>query len=123
MNWTERVSKIANGAKVLADWLGHGGSPVEKELAQSRANVCLTCPKNVKDWPFLESVAEAIKQQVALKNHLQLRVSGEKQLHACQICSCVIKLKVHVPIEMIKPDENERELYPDYCWLIIESKP
>jgi hypothetical protein len=123
MNWTERVSQIANGAKVLSGWLGSGGIPVDKELAQSRAKICLTCPKNVKDWQFLESVAGAIKQQVALKNHLLLRVAGEKQLHTCQVCSCVIKLKVHVPIEMIKPDENERQKFPAFCWLITETKP
>jgi hypothetical protein len=118
MNWTERVSQIVNGAKVLGDWIGHGGIPVEKEVAQARADICLKCPMNVRDWPLLESVAAAIKKQIGLKNHLQLRVTGEKGLHFCASCGCVNKLKIWLPLENILPEPDERVKFDPNCWLL-----
>ena len=118
MNWTERVSQIANGAKVLADWLGHGGITVDKEVAQSRADICLKCPKHVKDWPILESAADAIKRQIEIKNHLDLHVRGEKSLHFCAGCGCVCRLKIWLPLENILPEPEERAKFDPNCWLL-----
>ena len=118
MNWTERASQIVNGAKVLADWIGHGGIPVEKEVAQSRADICLRCPKHVKDWALLESAADAIKRQIEVKNHLDLHVRGEKSLHFCAGCGCVCRLKIWLPLENILPEPEERAKFDPNCWLL-----
>lgn len=121
MNLTERASQIVNGAKVLVDWIGHGGVTVDTEIAQFRADICLKCPMNVRDWPFLESVATAIKKQIGLKNHLQLRVTGEKGLHFCSGCGCVNKLKIWLPLEKILPEPEERGNFDERCWLLTEK--
>lgn len=122
MNFFERASQLISGAKTLTDWLGAGGMPVGNELAQSRADVCLKCPMNVKDWDMIESIADAIKKQVELKNHLNLRVDGEKSLHICSACGCVMRLKVHVPLRLCLPEANERDKYHPSCWILSESK-
>lgn len=118
MSLFNRASQIMNGAKVLGDWLGHGGVTVDKETAQSRADICLKCPMNVRDWSFLESVAATIKKQIGLKNHLQLRVTGEKGLHFCFGCGCVNKLKIWLPLEKILPEPDERAKFDSNCWLL-----
>lgn len=118
----EKAKQITNGAQILRDWIGDGGHVVDRELAQHRADICLECPKHSSGWGLLEMAADAIKQQVEIKNHLQIRVEREKQLHVCEICGCAMRLKVHLPIGRISLQDDEKALYPSTCWLLQESK-
>lgn len=118
----EKARRLTNGAQILADWIGDGGHVVDRELAQKRADICLTCPKHRVGWGLAEMAASVIKQQVELKNHLQIRVDGEKKLHVCEICGCAMALKIHLPIGRIRLQDEEKRLYPDTCWLLQESK-
>jgi hypothetical protein len=76
-------------------------------------------------WSFVGSVASAIKKQVELKNKLNMRVLGEKQLLKCQGCGCVLRLKVFVPIETLSQhlDENDLKEFDPRCWVTAEMKP
>lgn len=118
MNLLERVNQITNGAKVLTDWLGQGGITVATEVAQDRADICLKCPKHVKDWPVLEHAADAVRHQVELKNHLKLHVHGEKSLHFCAGCGCVLRLKIWLPLNLILPEPEEKAKFDPNCWLL-----
>ena len=104
-----------------AAWVGAGGHPVPKHHAQFRADICVQCPMN-KEKPIYEMLAAPVallaKRQIALKNKMNLRVDGEKSLHVCDACDCILKLKVWVPIEFI--DANH-EFHPS-CWIPIENK-
>jgi hypothetical protein len=117
MTFFQRASQYANGVRILTDWLGQNGTPVDKELAQKRADICLTCPFNSQGWVWPEKVADAISEHVALKNTLDMRVNGEKSLHTCSKCQCALRLKIHVPISVIRahPDPNVTDL-PAFCW-------
>jgi len=121
MSIAEKARQYRNGIDVLKDWLGDGANPVEKELAQTRANTCLQCLSHTTHYQFTETIANAVRIQIGLKNKLQLRVDGEKQLHTCSVCGCAMRLKVHVPIEHIALDADERKDYPECCWLLKES--
>lgn len=114
-------TQVSDAEQVLSDWLGAGGIPVEPALAQRRADVCLKCPKHTQNWRPTESVAAAIKLQMELKNKLQMRVKGEKSLHTCSVCGCAMRLKVHVPIEHVALDPEERSEYWNECWLLKEE--
>lgn len=122
MSFLDSVTNYSNGVGILREWLGHGATPVEQELAQSRADVCIECPLNKSGFMPTEAMAAAIKRQVELKSHLKLRVTGEKKLHACESCSCALKLKVWIPIDLITPDEELRARLHPLCWLLSESK-
>jgi len=102
----------------LTDWLGSGGRPVDKDLAQSRADICLKCPENKPDSELTVAIALGIKAVLELKNRMNLRVKGEKSLHQCSVCTCALRLKVWAPIEVIRKhmDADELSKYPDYCW-------
>ncbi len=120
------LAKHARAAKAFfaakQAWLGAGGEPVPLPQAQSRANVCLTCPKNQPKplWQFLAVPALAILQrQLAMRGHLGLAVQGEQNLHVCGGCLCVLKTKVHVPLEHVKATTPLGELDVN-CWIRSE---
>lgn len=122
MRLVDRALQMVNGARILADWIGDGGHVVGQEDAQRRADVCLKCPKHSTNYSFAEPVADTIKSQLELKKHLEFRVRGEKSLHVCSVCGCVLRLKVWLPWERIKLDEDEKPNYPASCWLLTEHQ-
>ena len=68
------------------------------------------------------SVVLLVRRQIELKNQMQLRVDGEKSLHICEPCGCVLKLKVHVPISFVKETTDREGLHAD-CWILKEWPP
>lgn len=109
---------------VRKSWLGDGGKPVVPELAQKRADVCLKCPNN-QEKPIFElfagPVAKLVIRQLKLKDEMRLRVRQEDCLHVCSVCGCILKLKIHVPLQSILESGNLDGL-PSFCWQITESK-
>lgn len=107
-----------------ASWLGDGGQPVPQMQANARAAVCLECPKN-KAHPIYEiltmpAVSE-VEHQLKLRDDMGLRVKGEENLHVCESCWCILKLKCHVPLHHIL-GTTDLKVLPDNCWILDESK-
>ncbi len=125
---------VADGARILVEWFGDGAVPVPISLAQARANVCLRggpdgkrCPKNKEGHHWLNLTADAVRaiaEQMQQKDAMKLRVAGEDGLFACAVCRCPLKLKVHVPLATIleHTDEETRNDFPAYCWLVTERQ-
>lgn len=104
-------------AQAYLGWLGEGGKPVSRELAQARADICLSCPLNQKlETALHRTVTAAIKTQIELKNQMKLSVEGEEKLHICAGCDCVLKLKIHVPMSFVKATTDREEL-AEQCWI------
>jgi len=128
MNVFEEILADANGALLLADWLGDGGAPVEPFKAEFRAQHCLSgdngkpCPHNREpgwwDRHTKDPVAQWMRKQLELKNRMSLRLSGENELGICDVCGCCLKLLVWSPIERIREhtDAKEIEKLPNWCW-------
>lgn len=111
----------------MIQWLKEGNQAVPKELAESRAAVCVTCPKNDKgDWMsfFTVPVAGAFRRALESKNAMNLATSHDADLHVCQACSCVLKLKVWTPFDLFFPKmdaESKLDLW-EKCWINEEAK-
>jgi hypothetical protein len=105
-------------------WLGDGGQPVSYDQAQARANVCLQCPMN-EEMGLYEGLAkheaDKLKKQIELKNSMALRVDGEKRLHICKACLCVLRLKVWAQMKHIK-DTTDIDKLDEKCWIRDEMK-
>lgn len=118
---------LAGGASLLKDWLGAGGKTVGQEQAQSRANVCIECPKNTAGnflvSKITKAVADAVHAQLRLKHQMQLSVEGEEKLQTCSICLCQTNLKVWVPPQVIKEHTSNKLLaeFPGNCWIPKET--
>lgn len=121
MNLIERAKQYAEGAAVIADWLGAGGDTVEPDQAQRRANICLTCPLNRVEGIVAPVIAEEIRRQLEIKHKLNLHVGGETGLKGCAACGCETRLKIWVPLDRIKPEGDEIEKFDEHCWLRTEE--
>lgn len=116
MNLWERAKAIPHGLKVLSEWIGDGGDVVPQDVAQDRASICIKCPKNEARWMPSDTVAAAIKKHLEVKNKLELRVVGEKNLGTCSVCTCVIRLLIWEPQDRVKAQLQPDEIYPNFCW-------
>ncbi len=127
-----RIGNLSDGAHILTRWLGSGATPVDGDVAQKRADVCLTvesgarCKFNEPGFSPVERIAEIIKAQVEKKNELKLEVKGEENLHTCQICWCQLPTKIWTPIDQILSGtppamiEKFRREQPK-CWIVTEA--
>jgi hypothetical protein len=123
-------SRIVAGIKTLLDWLGSGGQPVAKELAEKRALVCATCPQNGRgDWTrwFTVPASQKIKKQLEIRNDLKLATSQDGKLGVCEACLCPLHLKTWAPLEHILKEMDEAtkaKLNQENprCWILSESE-
>jgi len=73
-----------------------------------------------------ESVAEMVRKQLEIRSLMSIRTSLDSRLYVCGRtpqfpgCGCQLKLKVHVPLNLI-PDEPEK--FPPHCWQRLERIP
>ena len=123
----ESVSKAVAGARILYEWFGEGGVPVEQSLAQKRADCCISCPKNDPNRSHLSSLSEAAHKQLEHRAELKMAVTGEDKLGVCLVCHCPMKLKVHTPIDLIgKYTDNatmeKLDKIPTPCWVRDEIR-
>src|ERR1035437_1925879 len=122
-----RAKELVAGARTLVEWIDSGAPPVDRDLAQSRALICSTCPKNEKgDWThwFTTPAAELIRRQVQKAADRSISTVYDEKLHLCVACHCPLKLKVHVPIDWIakrlSPDQIAKLKEAPNCWILSE---
>lgn len=122
-----RVRSVAAGIGILIDWLGDGGESVDLPVADARAKVCVGCPLNQpKDFLafFTDPVAQKIRQQISIKNEMELKTQYDDKLNVCTGCGCSLDLKVWTPIQHIArhtSDEVKAKL-DARCWVLKELK-
>lgn len=122
----ERAGKTAAGVRLVVDWLGTGLQPVTKELAEKRAAICATCPKNQTGdlWQRLEAVAaENLRRLISIKGDMELATSQDAALKTCVACDCWTPLKVWVPLPHILKNTKEsvKEQLDQRCWIRHET--
>lgn len=113
---------------VLKSWLGDGGTPVSKPLAEDRAKVCEICNLNVspKWWEatVVDPVAVAIRVALGVKEGMSLSLPNDDKLNMCKACGCCNQLHAWTPLQHIightSPETMEK--FPDHCWIKTESK-
>ena len=118
------VRKMAAGAALLMEWESEGAVHVDQEVANSRAAVCVKCPKNERGKNltdiFTQPVAAQIKKKMERKEQMNLRTPDDDKLAVCSACLCPLATKVWFPGELIikrlKPDQRA-ELH-ESCWIL-----
>ena len=96
-----------------------------QELAEKRADTCVSCPKNVMgdltSW-FTVPAAELIKKQLEARHQAKIFTTKDPLLGVCQACACPLPLKVHAPIEIVRDKmrpEDKAALW-EKCWIALE---
>lgn len=123
----EKLKNSAAGLRVMREWWGDGGLPVEQEKAESRAAICETCPNNIKTgwWGKLtKPIASKIKEHMQVKSKLEISVPSEDKLGICSACDCPLVLKVHSPIAYIAENTTPEvlEKLAPQCWILAETQ-
>lgn len=114
------IKRAAQGSAVVLDWLTSGGAPVAQDLANKRAATCVACPKNVAGSWFTMAAADIIKSAIEARKDLKLETPSDAALKSCDVCKCLLRLKVWCPLSHIlnhtKP-EVMAEFPRENCWI------
>lgn len=118
----KQIDAAVAGPKSMVEWLESGAQAVPNEQAAARALVCLDCPSHEKgDWTrfFTTAASEAIRTELNKRNDWKLSTPSDPDLEICGVCLCPMRLKVHMPIEIIRKrltDQIKSELH-EKCWI------
>lgn len=123
----ESVSKAVTGARILYEWFGEGGKPVEQALAQRRADCCVACPKNSTDRTWLSGLSEVAHEHLEHRSSIGMKVDREDLLGVCTVCACPMKLKIHTPIHLVAKHTTgttmaDLDNIPTACWVRDEVR-
>lgn len=113
------LKRAAQGTAVVIDWLTSGGNPVSQELANKRASVCVTCPMNVDGAWYTTAPAELIRKTLEARKDLKLETPHDAALKSCNVCRCLMRLKVWTPLEFILSKTKPEVIaeFPNFCWI------
>lgn len=118
------IKKAAQGTAVALDWIQSGGDPVPQDLAERRAEVCASCPRNVPGSWYTEAPAELLKAAIkgwqTLKgSNFSFETKQGDRVKSCDVCKCLMRLKVFCPLPHVlsrTPPEILAE-FPPNCWI------
>lgn len=121
------VKKIWAGIRTISEWIDAGAPAVPPDKSAQRAATCIACPKHgagdFSSW-FAKPAAEGIKRLVERAKALNLSTPHDDRLNVCSECLCPMRLKVHMPIEIIRNGTNEETLaalrQAPACWIVKE---
>jgi hypothetical protein len=113
------ISQITNFTRTLSTVITRSlkGEKLYAEDALANAAICVGCPKNRKEYcsscTGLESVARALLRQTQT-------TPLDNVLGACEVCGCMLRVKVHYSPETIREATHPETLkkYPDHCWIV-----
>jgi hypothetical protein len=110
----------------MKEWLGEGGRPVSPQIAGFRAAQCRQCVFN-QHGGYVDFAAGTLKRHLEAKMKARLSVLKEEELHTCQICSCYLPLKIHVPHVYIRQNQQEsvrQAIMKDMpsCWQLFHDR-
>lgn len=125
MNPLDEINQVA---KIMDEWLGDGAQPVDPPQSEWRASVCVECPKNERGGLWYQAklgVSSLASRYISAKSSMAITTRYDGQLHGCDICKCVLSLKVHVPLkhllEVMEPAQ-EQAFKEVNCWITREKE-
>lgn len=119
------IKRVGDGLKLITDWLGSGRKPVAPALAEQRAAICVTCPKNGGgDWKayFTKPAADQVRYLLGVKHDMDLHTSLDDKLQICVSCDCPLGLKVWAPIDHVRnyTSDDTKARLDARCWVLRE---
>lgn len=116
------VKKAMAGIGTIMAWLGDGLKPVDQETATRRAEICVSCDRNVPSVGILRAlntVGDILHSIAQAKTEMQLTTQFDDRLETCAACGCVNATKVWVPPEHIKKGMTPlvQEKLSAQCWI------
>ena len=112
--WRGTMNILSNRVKTVKDLICDTETAyVKPEEAEKRAAICATCKLN-HDYPDCTLPCQV---RSALSNLRGTRkTSFDKELYACSVCQCDLKLLVHFPLSDLKMNPVDKLKLPAHCW-------
>jgi hypothetical protein len=104
---------VVGGMAVFARWIASGCKTAEQKEVDRRALVCSRCYLNV-------NISGCVGCQKLVAEVVHNKSSKyDFALRGCAVCQCVLKAKVHFPLQNLldSEDQSQQEMYPSHCWL------
>lgn len=88
---------------------------VTQEEAVARAQICLSCPLNLKHMcTTCNGLRETFKRLVVNRN-----TPYDSKLGVCEACGCGLSAKVHIRKKYLPPmPDDTAGKVPEYCWAL-----
>lgn len=103
---------VMGASRTALEFLKNGGELVSKSESERRAAICRGCRFNRQSPSWICSSLCAALDALIPKGR------RENGLLICGICSCTAAAKVLLPLEVMQPDAEARELtFPPHCWM------
>ena len=118
------ITEVLNFLRTVREWAAKGFKFVPPAEATRRAAICATCPKNIEVHGcsgcsgVLAHVRDLLNRRANFRGLEVRETSYDADLKNCEVCGCVLEVKVHLPIEVAtyaKPAGNRE--YPEHCWM------
>lgn len=93
------------------------GRRVESAEAERRARICVECDQNREVTSCKGCTAAALNALVdTVRGGRQTSLDG--QLFSCCICSCLLRAKIWLPLDILHAHmpEGQNEQLPTHCW-------
>lgn len=111
-----KIMELLKFFRAFREWvMKHGFEKAPEEQVNERAAICATCPLNVKVKGC--SGCQGVGRWLAEFLGQDKEVPQGDKLQNCEVCGCVLKLKIYMPEEAIKAVTSPEEDYPDHCWM------
>jgi hypothetical protein len=106
------LEDVTHFLKTAASWIKKPRFVSQAE-ANSRAEICASCPKNVR-ITGCTACRNLIKWSFEVIGHRN--TPFDSKLGACEVCGCGNAAQVHLPLEVLKKGVTKKMVFPDFCW-------
>lgn len=116
------LAQLRQASLTIMSWFRDDHPSVPPEQIEKRAETCLACPMH--GYPSDCGGCAAAEIAASVGNFIVgSRVPQDEKLKACRVCSCLLRLKVRVPLPSILKHSPSAQLaaLPQNCWILREQ--
>lgn len=112
------MSGVIAGTKTLLSFVASGRKKVAQEEADKRAETCSRCIYNQKPDGCHSCSISALHEVVNAVVGVE-KTKYSELLNGCALCSCSLKAKVWLDLELLQSHTSEdiNNQLPEWCWL------
>lgn len=118
------LSDIIAGTRVMFSHWMNDRKLVSREVAESRADKCVSCPHNEKFVKSCSGICPELSAIVSVITNHQ-GTNRDYRLHQCNICGCFLQSAIWMDLEsQLKPlTDEQREAFTKVpnCWKVPTS--
>lgn len=112
---------VQSFTQFLWNWILKGGTLVSQNVANLRAETCVSCHNNKpssevrKGCSSCNKAGNKVVDKVRATIIKQNKTPSDSRLLVCNLCGCDNKISVWIPNQILLKREDANA-FPDFCW-------